>query len=59
VTAEWICNHPEDDQRAAERVPDAMLDEGRAGGIPPGWLPANADDPLLVEIFRLHWREPR
>jgi hypothetical protein len=59
VTAEWICNHAEEDQRAAERACDAMLDEGRAGGIPPGWLPANADDPLLVEIFRLHWREPR
>lgn len=29
-----------------------------AAGIPEGWLPASADDPLLVEIFRLHWREP-
>jgi hypothetical protein len=58
VTAEWICNHAEENQRAAKRVCDAMIDEGRAGAIPQGWLPVNADDPLLVEIFRRHWREP-
>jgi hypothetical protein len=26
--------------------------------IPPGWLPFGPDDPILVEIFRKHWREP-
>ena len=26
--------------------------------IPPGWLPAGPDDPILVEIFRQHWHEP-
>lgn len=29
-----------------------------AADIPEGWLPVNADDPLLAEIFRRHWREP-
>lgn len=26
--------------------------------IPVGWLPTSVDDPLLVELFRRHWREP-
>lgn len=26
--------------------------------IPVGWLPSTVDDPLLVELFRRHWREP-
>lgn len=27
--------------------------------FPLGWLPTNADDPLLVELFKRHWVEPR
>jgi hypothetical protein len=26
--------------------------------FPVGWLPANADDPILVEFFKHHWVEP-
>jgi hypothetical protein len=41
----------------AERVFDAMDAAGASGFLPSGWLPSSADDPLLVEIFREHWRE--
>lgn len=30
----------------------------RDSAMPEGWLPATVDDPLLVELFRRHWREP-
>jgi hypothetical protein len=26
--------------------------------IPVGWLPSTVDDPLLLDLFRRHWREP-
>lgn len=40
---------------AANNLADALLaDES----IPVGWVPTSADDPLLVELFRRHWREP-
>jgi hypothetical protein len=54
----WTCNLSKEYWPAADRVLDAMLDAGRTGRIPPGWLPPNADDPLLVDIFRHHWAEP-
>jgi hypothetical protein len=57
VSARWVSNHSNEYRSAADRVMDALIADGRAGRIPSGWLPANADDPLLVEIFRLHWRE--
>ena len=34
---------------------DALLTER---SIPVGWLPTSVDDPLLIELFRRHWREP-
>jgi len=27
-----------------------------ADAVPPGWLPSDADDPILVEVFRAHWQ---
>lgn len=30
----------------------------RDASFPEGWLPADADDPLLVEFFRQHWKHP-
>lgn len=30
----------------------------RDSSPPAGWLPSSADDPVLLEIFREHWREP-
>lgn len=53
---EWTCNHSSEYRTASDRVLDAMIDEGQSGKIPPGWLPVNADDPLLVAIFKRHWR---
>jgi hypothetical protein len=38
----------------AERVCDAL----NAAEIPVGWLPSDADDALLVEVFRRHWPAP-
>jgi hypothetical protein len=58
ATGAWSCGLGREYWPAADRVLDAMLAEGRAGRIPPGWLPADADDPLLIEIFRRHWPEP-
>lgn len=54
----WISSHSEAHRPAADRVFKALLANGRAGKVPAGWLPANADDPLLVETFRRHWSEP-
>jgi hypothetical protein len=34
---------------------DKMIDDDP---FPVGWLPANADDPILVEFFKRHWIEP-
>lgn len=55
VASEWICDLDEEHQPAAHRVFTAMLKAGEDGRIPPGWLPANADDSLLVDLFRHHW----
>jgi hypothetical protein len=37
-----------------DALDEAIWDEP----IPDGWLPTGPDDPILVEIFRKHWREP-
>jgi len=58
-TGRWICYLGDEHEPAADCVLDAVLDAGRTGRIPPGWLPAGADDPLLVDIFRCHWAEPQ
>ncbi len=39
---------------AADRVMFALRDQAP---FPDGWLPADADDPLLVAFFREHWRQ--
>jgi len=41
--------------QAANNFADALLIDQT---IPVGWLPTSADDPLLIELFRRHWREP-
>jgi hypothetical protein len=53
----WIGSMTERYEAMAERVFDAMDAAGASGFLPSGWLPAGADDPLLIEIFRRHWRE--
>jgi hypothetical protein len=55
----WTCNLSKEQRPAARRVFAAMIEEGAEGPIPPGWLPVNADDPLLVDIFERYWREPK
>lgn len=45
-------------EHAADRVIHGMLDEGPTGRIPNGWLPANSEDPILLDIFARYWREP-
>jgi hypothetical protein len=55
----WTCNHSSEYKAASDRVLDAMIDEGRSGRIPFGWLPVNADDPVLIDIFKRHWPEPK
>ncbi len=42
-------------QKVAQNFADALLIDR---SIPVGWLPSTVDDPLLVELFRQHWREP-
>jgi len=59
ATSHWACNLSKEHRRASNRVFSAMLKEGQDGRIPSGWLPASADDPLLVDIFRRHWGEPK
>jgi hypothetical protein len=51
----WICDLDEEHRPAARRVFSAMIDAGEQGRIPLGWLPATADDPLLVDFFHRHW----
>lgn len=47
-----VGSRPEYDA-AADRVMFALRDKAP---FPDGWLPADADDPLLVAFFREHWR---
>lgn len=42
------------DQAAQDFVNALLIDQS----IPVGWLPSTVDDPILVELFRRHWREP-
>lgn len=35
-----------------ERITTAMLDEEE---IAPGWLPSNADDPIIIDLFERFW----
>jgi hypothetical protein len=58
VLSSWESHIGDAREGAAGRVVEAMLDEGRAGRIPQGWLPSNADDPILVDIFERYWRDP-
>ena len=55
TTGRWVAYLDDKYEGAGNRVLDAMLAAGRDGTIPEGWIPANADDPVLVEIFRKHW----
>lgn len=50
-----IATHLTEYESTVNAVEDALL---AAQDIPVGWLPTSADDPLLVELFRRHWREP-
>lgn len=54
----WACNLSNEHRAAARRVFAAMIEAGRDGLVPPGWLPVNADDPLLVDVFGRHWPDP-
>jgi hypothetical protein len=49
-----VAVHVPDCEDALDRVNAALCD----AAIPEGWLPASADDPLLVELFRQHWPPP-
>jgi len=42
---------PQKYKDAAGRIHEAF----NVAAIPERWLPANADDPVLLEIFRKHW----
>lgn len=35
---------------------DFAIMDALAAAAPPGWLPADPDDPLLTAAFRKHWR---
>jgi hypothetical protein len=41
-----------------EPAVDSIFAAFVAAPIPEGWLPDGPDDPILVEIFQKHWREP-
>lgn len=50
-----IATHLTAYDQAANNFADALLaDES----IPVGWLPTSVDDPILIDLFRRHWREP-
>lgn len=49
-----IATHLPEYESTVNTVEDALLVED----IPAGWLPSSTDDPLLVVLFRRHWREP-
>jgi hypothetical protein len=57
-TGRWLTYLDDEHESAGSRVLDAMLDAGRDGSISEGWLPADADDPMLAEIFRIYWCDP-
>jgi hypothetical protein len=41
-----------------DAVADRICDAIEAAHIPIGWVPASADDPILLDIFARHWTEP-
>jgi hypothetical protein len=45
---------PEACEPAVERIRRAMV----GAGIPAGWVPEGAEDPVLVEVFARHWAAP-
>jgi hypothetical protein len=55
TVARWSCDVDLRNDGGSARVFSALLEGGKNGSIPEGWLPSTADDPLLVEIFRQHW----
>jgi hypothetical protein len=59
LVARWACYIDPKNDGTSARVFDALLAGGTEGTIPEGWLPSSADDPLLVEIFRRHWANPK
>jgi hypothetical protein len=54
VYSSWCTALPDRYEQCCDRI----WEDIRAATLPEGWLPAGPDDPILVEIFRKHWREP-
>lgn len=55
AATQWMNALGKENKDASERIFAALLEEGRTGGIPRGWLPESADDPILLRIFQRHW----
>ena len=53
VLACWLPNRlAEVDVATLARVSAALLTRV---DLPPGWVPSGGDDPVIVDVFRLHW----
>ena len=52
----WIGNVGKENEAASERILAEMIAEGKAGKIPAGWVPEDAEDPILVDIFSHYWK---
>jgi len=56
ATTSWASALGQEYEEASDRVFTALVEEAQAGSIPRGWLPASADDPILLRIFQQHWK---
>lgn len=50
----WAAALGEEFDDITDPIVDTLLDRG----LEPGWLPADGNDPILIEVFRSLWREP-
>lgn len=52
----WSAALGEGSKATCYRIFEAIKDRALAGAIPVGWLPADADDPLVIELVTENWR---
>ena len=58
ATTSWTSHVGQEHEPASDRIFEAMIERGRSGEIPAGWLPSSAEDPILLDLFARYWREP-
>jgi hypothetical protein len=56
ASSSWSAALNDANKDASYRIFAAIKERSLAGAIPVGWLPADADDPLISELFVTNWR---